>query len=689
MFKGIFLSALLAFSLVFAAKAQDDSVHYDLGRVLVNKSATQTTSISGHDLEKYQASNLSDAVNVWLYGTYSTSSSIIYVIDGNIISDVNAYSIFDIEEITLVQTSVAQVSGASPGQQMVLIKTRNHRPGKKGIEFNGQSSLVNLRDKAGSTNRQSSNNVYSQYYVAAYRNFKKGDIGASAEYQHDVDPSLNGSGLDLLVPSNYNRLKFNTFANDTLWKGTTLVFGTSFVPQVNNSSYSLDTLIGSPSKNEHSDAISHVSQHLLNVNINLKSDIAKGLANRFSVAYNHYNYFEEDATNMAANPNDTAGNLRAIDRSHNLLIRDYLYYHGQAGNFDIESTVNFTYRNFEDSLDYRSSTLYSDGVNQPALFNSLRYFDVSYKALMLSPSFNIYYKEIFDMQGGFVGLLNIPKVATPGTSANHIFPYFSSSLNVGKLTGISLIKWRINFSFARQSPILADSYSSMASFNLISNSTFLNDVLSNLNPYQQYNNYQAGTSVGITKNVSVSYSYEYRSFHSLAQVVLPINVANIIGFVPYNYNTLTNHFSLNYTMHTTKFTWNATLNGTESELKIVGNPATVPAAYSAYLSNGHRWSGGFTNRITYKNVFTGLDFLYQAGERPFSLLNAVPTAQGYVAPSNNTSLTLQNAYIGVRVAIPYMKYAEIYASGRNILQNGSSDITDNRRFYGGGVKLGL
>src|SRR4029077_14831106 len=112
--------------------------------------------------------------------------SIIYVIDGNIISDVNAYSIFDIEEVTLVQTSVAQVSGASPGQQMVLIKTRNHRPGKKGIEFNGQSSLVNLRDKASSTGRTSSNNVYDQYYVAAYRNYKKGDIGVSAEYQHDV-----------------------------------------------------------------------------------------------------------------------------------------------------------------------------------------------------------------------------------------------------------------------------------------------------------------------------------------------------------------------------------------------------------------------------------------------------------------------------------------------------------------------
>jgi hypothetical protein len=31
----------------------------------------------------------------------------------------------------------------------------------------------------------------------------------------------------------------------------------------------------------------------------------------------------------------------------------------------------------------------------------------------------------------------------------------------------------------------------------------------------------------------------------------------------------------------------------------------------------------------------------------------------------------------------------VFANGRNILQNNSSVITDNRRFYGLGFKLGL
>src|SRR3569833_4150442 len=82
MFKKLLLAAILAVSVFSCAHAQDDSLYYDLGRVLVRKSNTKTTTIKGIDLEKYQASNLSDAINVWLYGTYSTSSTIVYVVVG-------------------------------------------------------------------------------------------------------------------------------------------------------------------------------------------------------------------------------------------------------------------------------------------------------------------------------------------------------------------------------------------------------------------------------------------------------------------------------------------------------------------------------------------------------------------------------------------------------------------------------
>ncbi len=302
MFKNLFLSAILAVFVFSVADAQDDSLYYDLGRVLVKKSGTQTTSISGKDLEKYQVSDLSDAINVWLYGTYSNNASIIYVIDGNIISDVNAYSIYDIDEVTLVQTALAQSSGAAPGQQMVLIKTRTNRAGKKGIEVNGQNSLVNLRN---STNTLSGTNtpssIYDQYYVAAYRNYKNANIGLTADYQRDVDPSSNGNGLEFLEPAHYNRLKLNAYANVKLGKHSILIFGANYVPQTNNVSYTKDTTltIYIPPLDENTLFKSQVTQHMINANVNLKTDISKGLTNRFSVAYNHYNYFESDYLNDA------------------------------------------------------------------------------------------------------------------------------------------------------------------------------------------------------------------------------------------------------------------------------------------------------------------------------------------------------------------------------------------------------
>src|ERR1700761_9552621 len=103
-------SLLIIITLIFCsscvAKAQSDTSNYDLGRIFVKRQFTQSITVKGHDLEQYQFSDLADAINVWFYGTYSNASTLVYVIDGNIINDVNAYSIYDIDEITLVQNAL-------------------------------------------------------------------------------------------------------------------------------------------------------------------------------------------------------------------------------------------------------------------------------------------------------------------------------------------------------------------------------------------------------------------------------------------------------------------------------------------------------------------------------------------------------------------------------------------------------
>lgn len=157
------------------------------------------------------------------------------MIDGNIISDVNACSIFDVELVTLIEGTIAQTAGAKAGQQLVLIKLRTVRNGKKGIEVNGQNSLINVRNTNNNALESTANSsIYDQYYLSGYRNYDKGSIGITAEYQRDVNPSLNGDGLEFLQSPHFNRFKINAFATAQLGKHNTLSFTAGYVPQEAN-----------------------------------------------------------------------------------------------------------------------------------------------------------------------------------------------------------------------------------------------------------------------------------------------------------------------------------------------------------------------------------------------------------------------------------------------------------------------
>jgi len=64
-------------------------------------------------------SQLTMALNAWLHGIQAHSARVNYVVDGNLMQDINAYSIYDVEEITLVQNALVQLNGALNGQQLV------------------------------------------------------------------------------------------------------------------------------------------------------------------------------------------------------------------------------------------------------------------------------------------------------------------------------------------------------------------------------------------------------------------------------------------------------------------------------------------------------------------------------------------------------------------------------------------
>ncbi len=57
--------------------------------------------------------NLSDALAAWFYGAYTQPVDLQYVVDGNPVSDVNSYSVYDIEEVVLVENAAALVNTVS------------------------------------------------------------------------------------------------------------------------------------------------------------------------------------------------------------------------------------------------------------------------------------------------------------------------------------------------------------------------------------------------------------------------------------------------------------------------------------------------------------------------------------------------------------------------------------------------
>jgi len=701
MIKNILTTNSLLICLFFTANAQTDTSHYDLGRISVKKDFTQSITIKGSDLERYQFTDLADAINVWLYGTYSNSSSLVYVLDGNIINDVNAYSIYDVEEVTLVQNALAQVSGAGPGQQMVLIKLKTNRPGKQGVEAAGQTSLVTADNRDNTPNVKSENELYNQYYLAGYKNFNNTHLSVSADYQRDVMPELTGSTLSFSDPFHFNRFKFNAYGDTKLWKGSTLSFGVNYVPQANNYTYNINNESAGQSESDYDN--SHNLQHLFNSNIRLNSQLLKRLTNTLSVAYNHYNYFESDSSQLDVTSQYSANTsqyekTRAGIKTSNLLVRDNLVYHQQFGDFDIEPSVNFSFRRYRDSLGI--SNVFVDEGNY-FIENTLSSNLNNYNAWLLSPSLNIAYKDIFNLQGGFVSILNPDKDFDPTYTKHRLFPFLSTSVDVAKLTGSTAFSLHIFGSFARQNQLLNDDYATLAGFEQLSTAvnagtltgtTGVTTIIypaNNFNPYQEYNNYQAGAVLGLCKNFALNYNFEYHYYQTIGEIYVPVGANEEAGEAVYlNDKTITNHIGLNYNFNSGAFAWRTGLNATESKLNLTDPDQLGENAYAQYLV-GHRWSGGFTNRFSYKTFFAGLDILYQLGERPNDLTDVIAGSIINTIAIHTNSFALQNLYAGTQLKITHVKYAEAFINTRNILQNNSSDITDNRRYVGLGFKVGL
>jgi hypothetical protein len=274
----ILLFACCRTSMIFA---QNDSTWLDLGTVKLKKDFTQTISIKGEDLEKMPFTELSDAIDSWLYGAYSNPASLFYVVDGSLLADVNTYSIFDIEEIVFIQNALVQVNGATGQQQLVLITTRKHRSGQSGLKLAGQSGLVN-RDYGQlypGTKGSSYTNAWHQYYAGGYMGGKNTALGLSVDYQRDAIPYERDPGAHSITPDKMDRLRLNGYFDIRLGKKNQVFIGINYSPQQIDSAKSYN-LYGTPYYGD-----THQHMHSFSPRISWHSEFLPGLSNDLQVAY--------------------------------------------------------------------------------------------------------------------------------------------------------------------------------------------------------------------------------------------------------------------------------------------------------------------------------------------------------------------------------------------------------------------
>jgi len=701
MIKPKLLVTALAVSLLFAKANAQDTTHYDLGRIQLKKEFTQSITVKGEDIEKMPFTNLADAINVWFYGTYSNSVTLVYVIDGNLVNDVNAYSIYDIDEITLVQNAVTNISGGVGPQQLVLIKTKRAKLKGFGITASGQANIsslytnstFNAQTNAYETGLKSTTTLYQQYYVSAYENKDNIKLGISADYLRDVLPVITEQGVTYKTPENFNRLKLNGYLDVKM--GTSMLDITaSYDPEKGAD------VLNAASAGVQSAQYGYANNHIFNGTLSLITHIAPGFTNSI---HGDYNYARENSygneINTFSNTINTS-NYKAEDYNHNIVAYDNLSYDVKLGGWGLEPAVNINFRIYKDSTYYGSFGYDANGNSEGYSYS---YGATKKHLFLLTPSVNLYYKRYFNIQGGFLDdLATIGGYNINNAVPAKVLPFVTASMDLMKLIDTnSSVTLKLYGSYAIND-LFTDNFNSLTG---LSNPGTQVPVLGSINngatttytgtniytssaallsqgTVKKFTTISAGLTISPQKtNLSLSYYFEKSNYLSPVFVYAPYGTNSSQLLSTYaNTNSILNRLSLSYYLNRGAFKWQTGINATMLQQDYPGYDYNN---IKQSMGNGE-WTGGWVNRLTYRDFFAGIDALYQFGQKVYS-----ESTTGAFTPNKINSFSLQNLYAGYRLKIKGLKDPEIFASGRNIFQNKKEDITDDRKYYGLGLNFAL
>lgn len=691
------LTALvLACCCTVPALSQNDSSQLDLGYLHLNRNLTQTITIKGADLEKMPFANLSDAIAAWLYGAYTRPAALQYFVDGSPVADVNAYSVFDIEEVVLVENAAAMGYTGASQQEVVCIKTRRGNA-KSGMTAAAQTGLVNGGIKGLSTDTR----WYHQYYLGANINPGTWRFGASASWLRDILPTP--TMYQVVTPDNLQRWRLHGYADWRPDRHEQLELSVGYVPEkfrmgMDSTEWVYVTAVRNAA-----------SQRFFLPGLRWRGEWLGGLTNDLQASYvqSVYQGSEPSTTKPVVdtgsqyNYTDSIGGDRS---SYHVYLRDRLAYRLAAGGWRIEPAMNVSYEHASERLSYVQYM--TDGFGPgPLPFYTIDegYVYGKEHLLFYTPQLDIHYKKGFDLVGG--EMIQAGLKEPPGT--HKAFFFISSSVDVLRLGNENSPSGLAFFgSYAQRAtpPLpgyqLADLTNGYSNENLIaSNNLFAfvgnqNIFYEAAKPSQRFWVWDAGIRyTGWKDRLQIQGNIERRNYALLSYFYVPYGIGTTYAVNQLVASDILLHVDARVKiLQGSGADWQSGINATilHSKLNDIGTAQTVQydgtlIGYTGDVyPNPYSVTGGWINRIRAGQFIGGLDLLYHFGETYFK------TGPGIfpVVTSKLNPVAVPNIYAGYRFD-PAHNRLEIFVEGRGLFRSNPSDLGATRRYYTVGGKWSL
>lgn len=464
----IALACLLVSQLSFSQDSLSSSAHRYWGKPLI--------VIRGEEFMRFPSLKFQDAVNTlypWLFSQESSPNQYNYIVNGQLLFDINSISLYDIEEVSFNRLPVDGSYFPFSNTGTFYITTRSAK-GKGTLRFNSQYNYVWQKDQHISpyvngqgTAQLNKNGGYLQSNHLSY-SVTKGKLNfySSATLDLSKDPPNRNDIIfdDALYYSSYDR-KFNDIKGylalkyqftETLEAG---IAGSYF------HSSAKDKLIDQRdidfgSNTNHSfttvNSESPLSRYYANAFINWSP--LKGLRNEFSYTFTHNkNDLDRNGYQGILNTGSPAMvREQFIDvkqKANYHLFRNKLTYAIDAGRWHIKTDGIFTYLNLKG--EYTGSSVETqNGAPWSATTIWIRPLQ---KISTLTPLAEINYDDLFSIYGGWALVLNKKKAADlDGVNSN---PFAGATLHLKKIARIeNMDRFDLSFHYSDMIQTTANPY---------------------------------------------------------------------------------------------------------------------------------------------------------------------------------------------------------------------------------------